>query len=68
MVLMMKLFLFAITFGLLLVHDFILDPYGPPPKSTVENPTSFIRADLVQKGTLIMAFLVLLSAAYLASM
>ena len=68
LVLMMKLFLFAITFGLLLVHDFIVDPYGPPSKSSVENPTSFIRADLVQKGTLIMAFLVLLSAAYLATM
>ena len=33
-VLMLKLFLFAIAFGLLLIHDFIIDPYAPASQDT----------------------------------
>ncbi len=67
-VLMLKLFLFAITFGLLLVHDFILDPYGPPSKSSPGGQQSQNRADLIQKVSLLMAFIVLLVASYLRTM
>jgi len=66
-VLLLKLFLFAITFGLLLVHDFILDPYAAPSKSSTHQPSSN-RADLIQKASLLMAFLVLLVASYLTTM
>ncbi len=67
-VLMLKLLLFAITFGLLLVHDFILDPYAPPSKSSTAHQQSSNHADLIQKASLLMAFIVLLVAAYLATM
>ena len=46
-VLMLKLLLFAITFGLLLVHDFILDPYAPPSKSSTAHQQSSNHADLL---------------------
>ena len=67
-VLLLKLFLFAITFGLLLVHDFILDPYAPPSKSSSAPPQNIARADVIQKASLVMAFLVLLVASYLTTM
>jgi len=66
-VLLLKLFLFAITFGLLLVHDFILDPYAAPSKSSVVSPLNVTRADWIQKTALCMAFLVLLVASYLTT-
>ena len=34
-VLMLKLFLFIIAFGLLLIHDFIIDPYAPSSQDTL---------------------------------
>lgn len=66
-ILMLKLLFFAITFGLLLVHDFILDPYAPPSKSSSAHHQSSSRADLIQKASLLMAFIVLLVASYLTT-
>ena len=68
-VLMLKLFLFAIAFGLLLIHDFIIDPYAPssqdaPPSA---SPPS-ARADILQKAVIVMTLAVLLVASYLAEM
>ena len=70
-VLMLKLFLFVIAFGLLLIHDFIIDPYAPssqdasPPAS---SPTIPARADTLQKAVIVMTLTVLLVAAYLAEL
>ena len=64
-VLMLKLFLFAIAFGLLLIHDFIIDPYTPPPAS---SPTGPARADTLQKAVIVMTLAVLLVASYLAKL
>ena len=68
-VLMLKLFLFAIAFGLLLIHDFIIDPYAPPSQDTspsVPSPTVPARADALQKAVIVMTLAVLLVASYLA--
>lgn len=67
-ILMLKLFLFAMTFGLLLIHDFILDPYAPPSNSSTAPEQNSTRADLIQKAALLMAFIVLLVASYLTTM
>ena len=70
-VLMLKLFLFIIAFGLLLIHDFIIDPYAPssqdasPPAS---SPTIPARADTLQKAVIVMTLAVLLVASYLSEM
>ncbi len=70
-VLMLKLFLFIIAFGLLLIHDFIIDPYAPssqdasPPAS---SPTISARADTLQKAVIVMTLAVLLVASYLADL
>ena len=70
-VLMLKLFLFIIAFGLLLIHDFIIDPYAPssqdasPPAS---SPTIPARADILQKAVIVMTLAVLLVASYLAEL
>lgn len=70
-VLMLKLFLFVVAFGLLLVHDFIIDPYAPPspdasPASSL--PTVTARADSLQKAAIVTTLSVLLVASYLAEM
>lgn len=68
-VLMLKLFLFAIAFGLLLIHDFIIDPYAPSSQPTApssSSPTIPARADTLQKAVIVMTLAVLLVAAYLA--
>jgi len=68
-VLMLKLFLFAIAFGLLLIHDFIIDPYALPSKDASPasaSPTVSARADTLQKAVIVMTLAVLLVAAYLA--
>ena len=68
-VLMLKLFLFAIAFGLLLIHDFIIDPYAPPSQDTsppAPSPTVPARADALQKAVIVMTLAVLLVASYLA--
>ena len=68
-VLMLKLFLFAIAFGLILIHDFIMDPYAPVSKSSLNVPASVpasSRADTVQKAILVLTLAVLLVASYLS--
>jgi putative copper export protein len=69
-VLMVKLFLFAIAFGLMLIHDFIIDPHAPPSKNIAKPsslPSSF-RADNLQKAIIFMTLAVLLVSSYLATM
>ena len=66
-VLMLKLFLFVIAFGLLLIHDFIMDPYAPA--SALNVPASVpgaSRADAVQKVVLVLTLAILLVASYLS--
>ncbi|MCY3956074.1 MAG: DUF2269 family protein [Nitrospira sp.] len=68
-VLMLKLFLFAIAFGLLLIHDFIIDPYAPSSQDTspsASSPTVPACADTLQKAAIVMTLAVLLVASYLA--
>ena len=66
-VLMLKLFLFAIAFGLLLIHDFIIDPYALSSQDTSpSSPTVPARANTLQKAAIVMFLAVLLVAAYLA--
>lgn len=66
-VLMLKLFLFAIAFGLLLIHDFIIDPHAPPSQDTPPSSLTVpARADTLQKAAIVMFLAVLLVAAYLA--
>ena len=70
-ILMLKLFLFAITFGLILIHDFVLDPFGIPSRSTT-NPSSPAysarRATYLQQTILLLSLAILLIAAYLTTM
>ena len=66
-VLMLKLLLFAIAFGLLLIHDFIIDPYAPSSRDTsLSSPTVPARAGTLQKAVIVITLAVLLVAAYLA--
>lgn len=68
-VLMLKLFLFVIAFGLLLIHDFIIDPYASPPEGARPAPASstvLARAAMLQKAVIVMTLAVLLVASYLA--
>ena len=68
-VLMLKLLLFVIAFGFLLIHDFIIDPYALPSKDASPasaSPTVSARADVLQKAAIAMTLAVLLVASYLA--
>ena len=70
-VLMLKLLLFVIAFGLLLVHDFIIDPYAPSSQDTSPaspSPAVSARADVLQKAVIVMTLAVLLVASYLAEL
>ena len=70
-VLMLKLFLFIIAFGLLLIHDFIIDPYAPSSQDTppsASSPTIPARADILQKAVIVMTLAVLLVASYLSEL
>ncbi|MEW6683289.1 MAG: CopD family protein [Nitrospirota bacterium] len=69
-VLMLKLFLVLVMIGLSVVHDFILDPYGPsagrgPAAGTARRETAAAR---VQVAIVLVAIVILLIAAYLARM
>ena len=68
-VLMLKLFLFAIAFGLILIHDFIIDPYAPSSKNPnhSSSPAASSRADNLQKAIIVMMLTVLLVASYLTT-
>jgi putative copper export protein len=69
-VLMLKLFLVLVMIGLSIVHDFILDPYGPaaergPAARTARREATAAR---VQVAIVVVAIVILLIAAYLARM
>ncbi len=69
-VLMLKLLLVLVLVGLAVVHDFILDPYGP---GADRGPATRVAARArnaarVQVAIIIVAVVVLLVAAYLARM
>ncbi len=68
-VLMLKIFLFVIAFGLILIHDFIIDPYAPSLKKTPNpsSPAPSSRADNLQKAIILMTLAVLLVASYLTT-
>ena len=68
-VLMLTLLLFAIAFGLLLIHDFIIDPYAPSSQDaspSASSPTVSARADTLQKAVIAITLAVLLVASYLS--
>ncbi len=70
-VLMLKLFLFAIAFGLVLIHDFVLDPYPPATQSSSNSPmtsTNIRRGVLVQQMILVLTLIILFIATYLTAM
>lgn len=69
-VLMLKLFLVLVLIGLSVIHDFILDPYGP---GADRGPAARIAARArtaarVQHAIIVVSIAVLLVAAYLARM
>ena len=70
-ILMLKLLVFAIAFGLLLIHDFILDPYAPAQQSeknrSDHSPFSK-KVTLLHNMILALTFTVLFIAAYLTNM
>lgn len=68
-VLMLKLFLFVIAFGLILIHDFIIDPHAPSVKKASNQtvPASTTRVDNLQKAIILMTLAVLLVASYLTA-
>jgi uncharacterized membrane protein len=71
LIMMLKLFVFAIVGGLIFVHDLILDPYGVLPKGKMENsqPLMFSgKVVWVQRTILGLSLAVLFIAAYLTSL
>jgi len=70
-ILMLKLLVFAIAFGLLLIHDFILDPYAPIQQSgkTRQDLSPYSnKVTLLHNTILMLTFVVLFIAAYLTNM
>ena len=70
-VLMLKLFLFAIAFGLVLIHDFVIDPYAFSSQPSLKTPNAshnLRRASLVQQSILVLSLIILLVATYLTAM
>lgn len=70
LLMMLKLFLFAVVGGLIFVHDLILDPYGIPAKGrkNEQEPLMFSGKVLwVQRTILTLSVAVLFIAAYLSS-
>ena len=70
LIMMLKLFVFAIVGGLIFVHDLILDPYGVSAKSkkTETEPLLFSgKIVWVQRAILSLSLAVLFIAAYLKS-
>ena len=70
-ILMLKLFLFAIMFGLILIHDYILDPFsfssGNPGTSGDVSPYAR-HGSLLQHAILVFSLVILLIASYLTTM
>lgn len=70
LIMMLKLFVFAIVGGLIFVHDLILDPYGVSAKGkkTETEPLLFSgKVVWVQRAILSLSLAVLFIAAYLTS-
>lgn len=71
LIMMLKLFVFAIVVGLIFVHDLILDPYGVPTKGQrgETQPLMFSgKVGWVQRTILGLSLVVLFIAAYLTSL
>jgi uncharacterized membrane protein len=71
LIMMLKLFVFAIVGGLILVHDLILDPYGPPGKGKKEEPQPLMfsgKIIWVQRTIVALSLAVLFIAVYLSSL
>jgi uncharacterized membrane protein len=71
LIMMLKLFLFAIVGGLIFVHDLIIDPYGVHAKGRSEERQSLMlsgKVIWVQRTILVLSLAVLLIAAYLSSL
>ncbi len=68
-VLMLKLLLFVIAFGLILIHDFIIDPHAPDQRKSLHpsSPVPASRANNLQKAIILMTLAVLLVASYLTT-
>ncbi len=68
-VLMLKLFLFAVAFVLVLIHDFVIDPYAPSSQPSSEIAAQNLRrATVVQQSIIVLALIILLVATYLTVM
>ncbi|WNM58291.1 hypothetical protein [Candidatus Nitrospira allomarina] len=70
LIMMLKLFVFAIVGGLIFVHDLILDPYGVSAKSKKNETESLLfsgKVVWVQRAILSLSLAVLFIAAYLTS-
>ena len=71
LIMMFKLFIFAIVGGLIFVHDLILDPYGAIGKSQQTEPSPLLFAGKVvwvQRAILLLSLVVLGIAVYLTSL
>jgi len=71
LIMMLKLFVFAIVGGLIFVHDLILDPYGAIGKSQgAEAPPLLFAGKVVwvQRSILLLSLVVLGIAVYLTSL
>lgn len=71
LIMMLKLFVFAIVGGLIFVHDLILDPYGVSPKGKKEGtPPLMLSRKIVwvQRTILGLSLAVLFIAVYLTSL
>jgi len=70
-ILMLKLFLFAITFGLILIHDFVLDPFASTSRALNKSSSQSSgngRATYLQHTILLLSLAILLIASYLTTM
>jgi len=70
-ILMLKLFLFAVTFGLILIHDFVLDPFSSPTRASDKSSRQSSgtgRATYLQHTILLLSLAILLIASYLTTM
>ncbi len=71
LIMMLKLFIFAIVGGLIFVHDLILDPYGAIGKSQRAEKATLLFAGKVvwvQRAILLLSLVVLGIAVYLTSL
>ena len=68
-VLLLKLFFFVIAFGLILIHDFIIDPHASSSTntSTPSGPAPSSQAHHLQNAIILMMLAVLLVASYLTT-